>query len=62
MANEGVLLMAKALSVACGKYRHLFGEPLHGTEKQFAALIELCPEIRSAIELWDKRRIELETV
>lgn len=59
---DGITLMAEALRVAHVKYETAFGVPVHGTAKQFAALIELCPQMRSAIELWNKQREEMETV
>ena len=62
MQNDAIVIMAEALSEAHAKYVAVFGETIHGTQKQFAALLELCPQMKSAIELWDKRRIEMETV
>jgi hypothetical protein len=61
MTNDGLALMAKALWEAHVKYMGIFDQPIHGTEKQFAALLELCPQARSAITLWDKQRLKMKS-
>jgi hypothetical protein len=40
--KDAVEELAKNLAFAWSRYVELFGEPPHGTEKQLAALIELC--------------------
>lgn len=59
--SDTIVTMAAYISNAHAKYREVFGEEPHGTVKQYAALIELCPQLRSAIRLWDEQRTRMET-
>ena len=62
MSDAAVTTMAAYIGNAHAKYRDLFGTEPYGTVKQYAALIELCPQLRKAIRLWDAQRQEKETV
>lgn len=59
--DTAITTMAAYIGNAHAKYRELFGEEPHGTVKQCAALIELCPQLRAAIRLWDEQRMRMET-
>jgi hypothetical protein len=48
--------LAEALSRAHVKYFHLFGVEPHGTIKQLLAMLELCPEAKSYIRLYEENR------
>ena len=54
--DPGMLRLASALSRAHVKYRHLFGVDPHGTIRQLMAMLELCPEAKSYVELYEKNR------
>jgi hypothetical protein len=59
--SEPVVRLAESLSKAWVKYREFFGEEPHGTVKQLAAMIELCPEVKEYIRLFEKQREDLAT-
>lgn len=56
MSNDGLLRMAWALSKASDKYFELFGVRPYGTVQQIAAMLELCPEAKTYISLYEKNR------
>jgi hypothetical protein len=62
MTDDGILRMAEHLAEAWTKYTWLFGVPPHGTKKQLAAMLELCPQAKEAIRLFEKQREEGMTV
>lgn len=59
--NDAITTMAAYIGIAYAKYRTDFGTEPHGTVKQCAALIELCPQLKEAIRLWDEQRTRMET-
>jgi hypothetical protein len=62
MTNDAIMIMAAYMGSAHAKYYSLFGTEPHGTVKQYAALVELCPQLKEAIRLWDEQRTQRETV
>ena len=54
--DDGMRRLAEALSRAHVKYFHLFGVEPHGTIKQLLAMLELCPEAKSYIRLYEENR------
>jgi hypothetical protein len=60
--DEGMLRLAGALNRAYIKYFHLFGVEPHGTIQQLMAMLELCPEAKEYIRLYEKQRTETLTV
>lgn len=60
--RDPILEFAEHLSEAWGKYRRLYGVPPHGTVRQLAAMLELCPQAKEAIRLFEKQREEGMTV
>ena len=61
-ADAGMLRLAEALSRAHVKYFNLFGVEPHGTLKQLMAMLEMCPEAKEYIRLYEKQRDEMLTV
>jgi tRNA (Thr-GGU) A37 N-methylase len=59
--SDAITTMAAYIGSAHAKYREAFGVEPHGTVKQMAALIELCPQLKEAIRLWDEQRTRMET-
>ena len=55
--SGAITTMAAYMGNAHSKYKEAFGTEPHGTVKQYEALIELCPQLREAIRLWDEQRI-----
>ena len=62
LMSDAITTMAAYMGNAHAKYRDAFGTEPHGTVKQYAALIELCPQLKEAIRLWDEQRVQMETV
>ena len=62
MKNDGLLRLAEALSKAHIKYFQLFGVEPHGTVNQMAAMLELCPQAKEYIRLFEEQRERMETV
>lgn len=60
--KDGIQRMAENLAEAWAKYQWLFGEVPHGTVEQLSALIELSPQLKEAIRLFEKQREEGMTV
>ena len=60
--DEGMLRLAQSLSRAHIKYFQLFGVEPHGTIKQLMAMLEMCPEAKEYIRLYEKQRTEMLTV
>jgi hypothetical protein len=60
--DEGLQRLAEALSKAYIKYFHLFGVGPHGTVRQMMAMLEMCPEAKEYIRLYEKQRNETSTV
>jgi len=60
--DAGMLRLANALSRAHIKYFHLFGVEPHGTIPQLMAMLEMCPEAKEYVRLYEKQREEMETV
>jgi len=56
VSDDALLQIAESLSQAWAKYKWLYGVPPHGTKKQLAAMLELCPQVKEAIRLWGKQR------
>ena len=56
-----ITTMAAYMGNAHAKYREVFDIEPHGTVKQYAAFIELCPQLKEAIRLWDEQRTRMET-
>ena len=61
-ASPGMLRLAQALSRAHVKYFHLFGVEAHGTVQQLMAVLEMCPEAKEYIRLYEDKREESLTV
>lgn len=59
--DTGMLRLAEALSRAHIKYFHLFGVEPHGTVKQLMAMLEMCPEAKEYIRIYEKQRETLLT-
>lgn len=57
-SDDGMLRLAEVLSHAYLKYFQLFGVEPHGTIPQLMALLELCPEAKEYIRLYEKRRTD----
>jgi hypothetical protein len=60
--DEGIVRMAGFLNEAWRKYQSLFGEAPHGTVNQLAAMLQLCPQAKEAIRLFEKQQEERMTV
>ena len=60
--DEGKLRLACALQRAWNRYSDLFGANPHGSEKQLLALLELMPEAKVYVALYEKNREEGMTV
>jgi hypothetical protein len=61
LMGDAIVTMAAYMGNTHAKYREAFGAEPHGTVKQYAALIELCPQLREAIRLWYEQRQRMET-
>lgn len=61
MTDDGMLRLAEALSRAHAKYFHLFGVDAHGTVQQLMAVLEMCPEAKEYVRLYEKQREEMMT-
>lgn len=59
--DDGIARMGEALAHAWQRYTQLFGVVPHGSCRQLAAMLQLCPEAKEAVRLWDEQRIEKET-
>ena len=60
--DDSILRMAEHLAIAWKRYHNYFGAVPHGSVKQLAALLELCPQAKVAIRLFEKQREEGMTV
>lgn len=61
-ADEGMLRLAEALRRGFIKYHALFGVDVHGTTRQLMAMLAMCPEAAEYVQLYEKKRTEMETV
>jgi hypothetical protein len=59
--NDGLTRLAEVLSRAHIKYFQLFGVEPHGTVHQLAAMLEMCPEAKEYIRLYEKQREQILT-
>ena len=62
MSEDGMLRLAEALSRAHIKYFNLFEVEPHGTVRQLMAMLELCPEAKEYVRLYEKQREEILTL
>jgi hypothetical protein len=61
MTDDGLIRLAEALNRAWSKYSEIFGTAPHGTVKQLAAMLELCPEAKEYIRLYERQRNDMLT-
>ena len=54
--DAGMFRLSQALSRAHAKYFHLFGVEPHGTVQQLMAMLEMCPEAKEYVRLYEKQR------
>jgi hypothetical protein len=54
--DEGLKRLAEVLGRAHVRYRNVFGVEPHGTLQQMAAMLEMCPEAKEYIRLYEDAR------
>ena len=56
--DEAIDEVGAAMAHAWQRYTQLFGQVPHGSCRQLAAVLRLCPEAREAIGLWNEAKKE----